>query len=361
MKGLTHFISAIAATSFIPDVVRRCAAERTGSEGAEASFMLALAGLYGILPDTLDFKVGRFFETADVEVFPDVKKPDPQAMADALGKAMDLAWHENREVRIQFHPIRLSADKWWQYEIKFDTTQQEVIIVIGEVVTTSQIAFRNTAPEIRVGIYRLKEARLLPGSTRDSKVDIMSGPMYAFKVVKGYLTVDFLPWHRTWSHSYTLGAVFALPLWGIAAFFGWHDPWLYALVAFLGFSTHITEDLTGFLGGSLIWPFIKERTKGLCLFHANNPDSNFITDFLAVILIIFNLDRFTVKIIPFSFPLYFLIFFILPVALYLAPRYLKQPQKELISPQNDSAKELIDAYRARMALAELEDEDDSEI
>ncbi|MCD4652543.1 hypothetical protein K8T06_01250, partial [bacterium] len=112
----------------------------------------------------------------------------------------------------------------------------------------------------------------------------------------------------------------ALPLWPLAAFFGWNQPWLYALVAFIGFATHITEDLTGHMGGSLIWPFVRERTRGFCLFHASNPDANFVTDWLAVTIIIWNLDRFGAHLIPLSGPLYFLFFLVAPMILYFLPR-----------------------------------------
>ena len=361
MKGLTHFISGIAATTFIPEVVRRCAAARTMTDSAESSFLLALAGMYAIMPDTLDFKLGRFFEKADVEVFPDPANPDPQHMAELLGKAMDQAWTSGKEVRIQFHTLRYSADRWHQYEIKYDTTRNVVSIVMGEMVTTSQVPFPGTAPPNPVGSYELKHARLLPGSTRDTKVDIMSGPMYGFRRVKDYITVDFLPWHRTWSHSYTLGLALALPLWLLAALLGWRDPWLYPLVAFLGFATHITEDLTGHMGGSLIWPFIKTRTRGLKWFHAANPNANFVTDYIAFTIIIFNLDRFGQNLIPLSAPLYFLVFLAGPLVLYFLPQaFAKKPQSIMESLALESK---LDAKTRsiRKGIEELESEADSVI
>ena len=142
-----HFISGIAAASFIPQVIQRSASVRTLSDGAESSFILALAGMYAILPDTLDFKIGRFFEKADVEVTPDHVNPDPQIIADTLGKTMDRAWEENRELRIQFHTVRHSVDKWQRYEIKFDTENNAVGIIMGDIVTTSQVPFPDTAPD----------------------------------------------------------------------------------------------------------------------------------------------------------------------------------------------------------------------
>lgn len=354
MKGLTHFISGIAAASFIPAVVQRSAAARSGIDGAESSFLLAMAGLYAIMPDTLDFKVGRFFETADVDVFPEPGNIDAQAMATELGQIMDLAWTENRSTRIQFHTLQLSADRWQQYRINFDCENNAVEIVVGDVVTTSQVPFPGSAPENAVGRYELKHAKLLPGSARSSKVDIMSGPMYGFrKSSQGdYIEVEFLPWHRTWSHSYTLGAFLALPLWLLAWTMDWHNPWMYPLVAFIGFATHITEDLTGHMGGSLIWPFIRERTRGFCLFHASNPDANFVTDWLAVVVLIWNLDRMSQQVIPLSGPLYFLFFLVAPLIFYFLPRTLvKQMEPAVVLP--DETPEVRAARRMQAAGEEM--------
>lgn len=358
MKGLTHFISAIASATFFPQVVSMSANPASHIDGAQASFILALAGMYGIMPDTLDFKFGRFFETADVDVYPDSQAPDAQAMANMLGEAMDRAIIENREVRIQFHTVQLSADHWRQYQIAFDAERQEVAVVVGPVVTTSQIPFAGTEPEHRIGIYALRHARLRQGGARNTTVDIMSGPMYGFRPGVDHLIVDFLPWHRTWSHSYVVGAALALPLWPLAIVMGWSNPWLYPLIACLGFATHVTEDLTGHMGGSLFWPFHRERSRGLCWFHAANPDSNFVTDYIAVFLIMFNLDRFGSQIIPLSPPLFFLIFLIGPLLLYFFPRLLrtKPTTRATTSP---STQALIAAHRQIAANEELLDESES--
>ena len=53
MKGLTHFISGVAAASLIPQVLRMSISSRMDVEGAASSLILVLAGMYGILPDTM--------------------------------------------------------------------------------------------------------------------------------------------------------------------------------------------------------------------------------------------------------------------------------------------------------------------
>ena len=87
MKGLTHFISGVAMGSFIP------AAVRMANNKIDNSLILGLGGLFGIMPDTLDFQVGQFFSQADYDaVYADlvagniILKKD----TDASGKELTL-------------------------------------------------------------------------------------------------------------------------------------------------------------------------------------------------------------------------------------------------------------------------------
>ena len=315
MKGLTHFMSGAALASFFYPAVHM--AQRDTS----ASFILVLGGFFGIMPDTLDFKMGQFFSKADYDIDPDPNNPDPQMMAEALGKAMEDAAESGRYVKAQFYPLRLGADLWRQYVIKFDGTNNEVVIVINDIVTTSQVPYMGSAPkENRVGRYKLK-CKLLETHGRPSVVDIMSGPQFGFKKNKeGEVEVEFLPWHRTWSHSYVLGLFLSIPIWLIASLIGgWNIGWLYGLIAFLGFGIHLTEDLTGHMGGALLWPLIKPRCNGLSLFKASNPHANFSIDYTAAIIILFNLNRFAGEpVFTLNAFQYFLVAWVLPMGLYAA-------------------------------------------
>jgi membrane-bound metal-dependent hydrolase YbcI (DUF457 family) len=290
MKGLTHFLSGVALGSFIP------AAVRMANSTADNSYILALGGLFGIMPDTLDFKVGQFFSGADYDVDADPNKLDPQKMAEQIGRAMDDAWETGRYVKIQLYPIRLSVDLWRQYVVKFDGEKNEIVVIINEIVNTSQTPYLGSEPKTnRVGRYRVK-GKMLDAHGKPSVVDIMSGPQFGFIKKGGAVEVEFLPWHRTWSHSFVLGFILSAVVWVLASLVaGWDKGWLYGLVSFLGYSIHITEDLTGHMGGSLLWPFQKDRTNGLCLFKASNPHANFSVDYLAVTLLLFNLNRFAPK------------------------------------------------------------------
>ena len=315
MKGLTHFMSGAAVASFF------LPATQMAHRDAGASFIIVLGGLFGIMPDTLDFKVGQFFSKAKYDIDPDPMNPDPQMMAEELGKAMDDTHETGHYVKAQLYPMRVGADLWRQYVIKFDGEKNEVVIVINEIVTTSQVPYLGSEPkENRVGRYKIK-GKMLETHGRPSVVDIMSGPQFGFKKnEKGEVEVEFLPWHRTWSHSYVLGLLLSIPVWLIASLIaGWNIGWLYGLIAFLGFSVHITEDLTGHMGGSLLWPFIKERCNGLSLFKASNPHANFSIDYTAMIIILFNLNRYAGEpAFTLSATKYFIYTWLIPMVGYAA-------------------------------------------
>ena len=75
-------MSAIAATTFIPEVVRMSTTMKLDNpEAVSGSFIILLAGAFGVMPDTMDFKLGQFFSIAENEEDPDPRNPDPQKMA----------------------------------------------------------------------------------------------------------------------------------------------------------------------------------------------------------------------------------------------------------------------------------------
>lgn len=334
MKGLTHFMSGVALSSFITPAVAMAASTRLGTPEAAASFILVLGGLYGIMPDTLDFKLGQFFSQAEVEVDCDPVNPDPGKMAEQIGKAMEQAYTSGKYVKCQLYPMRLGANLWRQYVIKFDGERNEVQVILNEIVSTSQIPYLGSEPkENRVGKYRLKCGKIMETHGRPSVVDILSGPQYGFRKEGENVLVEFLPWHRTWSHSYVLGAVLSLIPLAVAWLLRWKYFWLYGLVAFLGFAIHLTEDLTGHMGGSLLWPFKSKRYNGMCLFRASNPHANFSVDYASVVIIVHNLDRITTKVIKMPFYLYYLYFLVIPLFVYFTVAKIfaeKQGEKDAV-------------------------------
>ncbi len=282
-------------------------------------------------------------------------------MAEQIGRAMEEAFSQGKLVKVQLYPMQLGADLWRQYVIKFDGETNEVVVILNEIVSTSQVPFLGTEPkENRVGRHKISSGKLLETHGRPSVVDIMSGPQFGFKKFGDYIVVEFLPWHRTWSHSYVLGLFLSIPVALVAYLFkldNWH---LYGIIAFLGFATHITEDLTGHMGGSLLWPFVKKRYDGFCLAKASDPRVNFSVILFAVTVILFNLDRFTVNVIPFQWYGYFFWFFIIPFTLYLifAEKFdIKSPVKEGAKSAEGVLKKA--QITNDVAIDELKDEDDS--
>ncbi|MBP7653158.1 metal-dependent hydrolase [Candidatus Dependentiae bacterium] len=342
MKGLTHFMSAIAATTFIPEVVRMSTTMKLDNpEAVSGSFIILLAGAFGVMPDTMDFKLGQFFSIAENEEDPDPRNPDPQKIADAFAKAVNEAGDSGNPTKIQLYTIQLGASLWRKYNMIFEN--DGVIIQIDNIVKTSQCPIPGTAPKTnRVGRakfkYELKSRtnqicwlnksvqwlrHLLkgpdhpPGPVKPSSVEIFMGTQFEFrKESDGKIYFNWLPWHRTWSHSYVLGFMLSIPVFIIAYLLNLHNWWLYGLVANLGFIVHITEDMTGHIGGSLFWPLHKARSEGLELFKASDPRTNFSLDYAAIVMIIHNIDRFTTKLITMPWWLYYICFLIVPLTVY---------------------------------------------
>ena len=323
MKGIAHFISGVAVASFFPAAVQM-AQENT-------SLILVLGGIFGLLPDTLDFKLARFFEGADVEFDPHPDRPDPQAMAETVAAAIDRAHETGQTTSVQFHTMKLGADLWRQYSIFFDTHGNEVVVRIGPVVTTSQVPFPESEMDVPVGRARTK-ARLIQTYDAETKVDIFSGPSFEFTPQGDAVEIIFLPWHRRWSHSLTLAALFGAALFLVGAALGWlgnpGDPvaalglgGLCGLIAGLAAATHIAEDQLGHMGSNLFYPFTRKRMAGLKLLRSGDAIPNFLTVWASLVVILFNLDRFSAA--PILEPIsYFATALVIPAALLLGGNFI---------------------------------------
>lgn len=290
MKGITHFLTGVALATFFPEVVH---------QAAEGSLLPVLGGVAGILPDTLDFKFARYFERYDLEIDPG-PNPDPRQIADALVGEMRRAYETGRSRNVMLHTVRLGADLWRQYVVRFDPRRNEVAVRIGPVVTTSQVPFPGSEieglGEVRVPL----EFPLVETYDEEYKIDIFSGPSFRFERVGDRLRVHFLDWHRRWSHSLTLAVLLGLGVAALAALIegvtrgGLTQTPLWAgLVTTLGFAGHILEDQLGFMGSNLFYPFTKGRMPGMRLLRSGDAIPNFLTVWLASALMLFNLDRFS--------------------------------------------------------------------
>jgi membrane-bound metal-dependent hydrolase YbcI (DUF457 family) len=284
VKGITHFITGVAIATFFPQVVEQAGA---------GSLLPMLGGIGGILPDTLDFKFARYFERYDLEIDPG-PEPDPAAIADALAARMEQAYHDNHPQNVLAHTIRLGADLWREYAIQFDPEEGEIAVRIGPVVNTGQVPLPGSEPEGMTEARRKLNAPLVHTYSSEYKVNIFSGPSFRFEREGDQLYVHFLDWHRRWSHSLPMavvvGAAFAV-LVGLLA--GWAVAPLAGLIAGLGFAGHVLEDQLGYMGSNLLWPVTRKRTTGLQLVHSGDAIPNFLTVWASLVIILFNLDRFS--------------------------------------------------------------------
>jgi membrane-bound metal-dependent hydrolase YbcI (DUF457 family) len=310
MKGIVHFISGVAAASFIPAAV--ASAER-------GSLVLALAGACALLPDTLDFKFVRYFERLSDEIAPTEASFDAQAIADRIAAAMQAAFETGQPKTVQLHTVRLGGDLWRRYAVRFSPETNEVIVRPGPAVNTSQMPYPDSelpgAAEGRATVGVL----MTHTYDADTHIDILSGPCFRFERRGDAVHVTFLPWHRRWTHSLALAV--ALGMAGgllLGPVFG-------AAIA-LGVAVHLLEDQLGFMGSNLLWPFTRQRTQGLRLIRSGDPIPNFLTVWVAVALTLFNLDRFSAEPRLPTLP-YLLLAVALPAVLMLAV-YVRQRRKE---------------------------------
>lgn len=169
-------------------------------------------------------------------------------------------------------------------------------------------------------------AAMCPTYEEETQIDIFSGPSFALEWRQGRVEIDFIPWHRRWSHSFTLAALLGA-LAGLL--FG---PTAGAIMA-CGFAVHILEDQLGFLGSNLLFPFTRRRVPGLKLLHSVDAVPNFFAVWTALAVILFNLDRFSPE--PLLHPLTYFAMVWLPALALLIAHLVKRPA--VISPPPPSA------------------------
>lgn len=273
MKGIAHFISGVTVASFCPWAIE-------AAQNGNPSFFI-LGAVAGLLPDTVDFKFYRFFYHYDVSVEPDPLQLDPQPIADALAAAVSNAAETGRPVRVKLSTIKMSADNWRQYRIRIDSGAGEVRVQFGPVVSTGQVPQPDSLPMNRSVAVAKFSAPVRQSYEPGYTVDIFDGPGFMFKRNEnGDVEVDFLPWHRSWSHSLTVGALLA----GIASFWTWKA----GAVVFGAYVLHVIEDQMGYMGSNWFFPFTEKRVPGFKMMHSGDAFPNFAGVWLCCLLIFWN-------------------------------------------------------------------------
>lgn len=272
MKGIAHFAAGVAAASCFPGAVDAAA---HGS-----SMLLLVGGLFGLLPDTLDFKLARYLSRHDVEIAPDPLDPDPALVCNALVEAIAHAKGAGRSVCVKLHTIRLSAEIWQSYVIRVDRREGCVSVRLGDKVNSGgeRIDVPLEAPACKL---RLPCDLVMDYGSR-VEVGFLEGPTLLLEPHGDYVRSSFIHWHREWSHSIVValgaGLVVALSL-GVLA----------GGIAFLAMSLHALMDQAGFMGGNLFFPFSRERKSGAKITTSGNPVWNFAAVWLSVVIVFWNL------------------------------------------------------------------------
>lgn len=315
MKGISHFAAGVAAASCFPGAVE------AGAAGNPLYFVLG--GFAGLLPDTMDFKFYRYFYKHDIEVVPDPKKFDARMVAEAIALAAKKASMEGRPVRIKLSTVRLGADLWRQYEVRFDPRQDKVIVTPGPVVGTSGQPAREQDEEKRKPASAALECSIKLDYEAATLIDAFDGPMFMMEPLAGNkVVIRFIPWHREWSHSLVMAFVLCLVSWLV---FG---P-LAGVICFAAYAAHVALDQLGFMGSNLFFPFSKDRFRGMRKIHSAEPFPNLAAVWLSCLLIFWNLYRVSPAAGDWLNPVKLLVYgFALPaLGIALLRRLLARPQE----------------------------------
>ena len=275
MKGITHFVSGICAASFIPGVL---------AGAVNDPWLLALGGGAALLPDLIDFRALRYLEHYDetIELGNSPQNLDPQSVADRIAAQIRAAAETGVPRSVRLHTFQLGANRWQSYSVEIGGEPGRVLVRVGPVVSTGQqvLVEREEAESGEALVDLPLEVACDPLTT----VDIFSGPSFRFEPTPAGVRVEFLPWHRRWSHSLLLAAAAGCLL-------GFLSGWQLGAVVTAGWGIHILEDQLGYMGSNLFWPLTRRRQAGLRCFHSGDASSNVLTIWLALWLLLWNLAR----------------------------------------------------------------------
>ena len=246
---------------------------------------MLLGGFFGLLPDTIDFKLLRFLYPHEIEVQPDPLSPAAAMIAAAVAEAVNRAFLTGKPVRIKLNPVRLSADEWQSYSVRFDIHRRRVEVVYGPVVDTGGRQIR----KLDEGTRRLGHAALLCDIKLEYRatttVDVFEGPVFEMvPTADGRVTPVLVPWHRRWTHGIVAAAAAAI----CGAFSG---DLLAVGVILAATATHLLLDQLGYMGMSLFFPFRVRRVPGLKLADSAEPLPNAAAVWIGLLVIFWNLYR----------------------------------------------------------------------
>lgn len=287
MKGIVHFTAGIAVASFFPESIT------AGMTGNPLYFILG--GIAGLIPDTLDFKIIRFFWHHDIEIIPDplitfnsslseIRK-QTQTIANGIAKAINKAYFEKQCVTVKLNTIQTGAGKWQPYQVTFDSSTKTIVV---RYIQDSNPEFSEVSSDSNS--HRTEAtAPVACGLKMDYKstvtVDFLDGPtIYMSPLPDGRVSVSFIPWHRLYSHSLFTALFFSALGYVLFSF-------TMACIILLAYMSHIFIDQLGFMGSSLLYPFSKRRIGGIRVTRSESALINFACFWACCVIIFWNLCR----------------------------------------------------------------------
>lgn len=294
MKGIGHFLTGMAVATCFPEAMRA-----TLDHG---SFVLLAGGAFGLLPDTLDFRIGRYLWKHDVTVTPDLDNLDARPIAQAVAAAIDRAAETGKPVKVKLHTLKVSANYHRTYSIQIDEERKVVKARIGPLKTMGQTMgggghLPRSLPDVPPEQLEAEApfaAEMRNPYHASTEVAIFSGPDFSFVPADGHVRMDFIPWHRTWAHSPFVGLLCGLLGFLVYGLF-MSDAGLVSSMSLtvfgiitLSFWGHTLVDQFGVLGSVLFWPFSDKRSSGFKWTHAAAVLGNITLNYVCVAVILWN-------------------------------------------------------------------------
>ncbi len=336
MKGLTHFMTGVCVATFFPMVM----AAAYDPDLILLTLLIPIGGIFGYLPDFLDFKFSRYVEKADYVVTPGFKDLDPWRVAETIAKCINEAYKTKKVIRLKLQTIKMPNGLWRRYSVLFRLKEREVEVKIGPLITTGLEVMHGTEPEEeKIAIVKYKP-NLYYSYEDVTNVDIWDGPTFQFRREGETVYADFIQWHRRWSHSLTIGIFFGLTFALFAGLFYYMNGIIlsdYEILTIIGIVIggiwgHVIVDQLGWLGSNLFWPITGKRKTGLGLTRSMDPLANFVTTYILTLLIVWNMNRFAPsRVLPWTDIEFFLFFIVLPLTMIIAGRYIfrrERPEEE---------------------------------
>lgn len=340
MKGIGHFLTGMAVATFFPEAMRATLEHN--------SFVLLAGGAFGLLPDTLDFRIGRYLWKHHHTVTPDLNNLDARPIAKTVADAIDEAAETGKPVNVKLNTLKLSANYHRTYSIEIDEKRKVVIARIGPLKTMGQTMgggghLPRSLPDVPAE-QLVAEASFKANMNNPyhaaTEVAIFSGPDFSFVPDGDSVRMDFIPWHRTWAHSPFVGllcGVLGLLVYGLLGLAGgrgatdFYSPMgltVFGIIT-LSFWGHTFVDQFGVLGSVLFWPFSDKRSSGFKWTHAASVLGNITLNYVLVALIIWNTIVYTTEagvVMPwaaamtgsYSDPLFYIVSFLNFAAYYIA-------------------------------------------